>query len=821
MRDFEKLGEFYLGREYDLATRSPKAQPLLYDSKDLTTHAVCVGMTGSGKTGLCLALLEEAALDGVPAIAIDPKGDLGNLLLTFPQLRPEDFRPWIDQREAERQGISPDALAQQTAERWRAGLADWQQDPARIERLHSAVDWAIYTPGSSAGLPITVLRSFAAPPPAVRDDADALRERIGASVLGLLALVGVEADPIRSREYILLAQLLEKSWRDGRDLDVAGLIHGIQKPPFDRLGVVDIETFFPAKDRMELSMRLNNLLASPGFAGWREGEPLDAGGLLYTPEGKPRVSVLSIAHLSEAERMFFVTILLGEVTSWMRTQPGTSSLRAILYMDEIFGFFPPTANPPSKTPMLTLLKQARAYGLGVVLATQNPVDLDYKGLSNAGTWFLGRLQTERDKARVLEGLEGASAAAGSRFDRGQMESTLAALGNRIFLMNNVHENEPVVFETRWCMSYLRGPLTRTQIQTLMAPYKAARGAAAAGGAPAAPEARERPAGEREPAARRAGVTTAGSVSTTGDVSSARPLAPPEAKEGFMPRRGEPLGGAATVYQPTLFGAARLHFVDAKSGVDHWQSVGVIAPLGPQATDAVWDHCHPLAEGYDRFEAHPAEGATFVAPPPAALQAKSYAKWEKALATHLYRHETLKLWQAPAVKEHSRPGESEADFRIRLRQRARELRDEAVEKLRHKFAAKHATLENRLRTARQRVEREQAEFQGQAAQTAISVGASILRAMLGRKAISQTNVRGAASAAGSASRTARQHGDIARAQRALEELEARQRELDAEFARELAKLEAAAAEVEVVEYPVRPRKTDITVQKVALVWVPRT
>ncbi len=478
MHDFEKLGLFYLGRQYDLAQRKRTSELLLYDSKDLTTHAVCVGMTGSGKTGLCLALLEEAAIDGVPAIAIDPKGDLGNLLLSFPQLRPEDFRPWIDDGEAARLGISPDELAERTAQRWREGLADWDETPERIAKMRDAVDMAIYTPGSSAGLPISVLRSFAAPPPAILADADALRERIGASVAGLLALVGVDADPIRSREHILLSQILADAWRQGHDVDVASLIHSIQKPPMDRVGVVDMETFFPAKDRLELAMRLNNLLASPGFSAWMQGEPLDVARLLYTADGKPRLSILSIAHLSESERMFFVTILLGEVLSWVRTQPGTSSLRAVLYMDEIFGFFPPTANPPAKQPMLTLLKQARAYGLGIVLATQNPVDIDYKGLSNAGTWFLGRLQTERDKARVLEGLEGASQSAGANFDRAKMESTLAGLGNRVFLMNNVHENEPVVMETRWCLSYLRGPLTRPQIQSLMAPYKAvARGSA--------------------------------------------------------------------------------------------------------------------------------------------------------------------------------------------------------------------------------------------------------------------------------------------------------------------------------------------------------
>jgi hypothetical protein len=473
IQDFEKLGVFYLGKRYDLPGGKPLDDLLLYESKDLTTHAVCVGMTGSGKTGLCLSLLEEAAIDGIPAIAIDPKGDLGNLLLAFPDLKPEDFQPWVESAEAARQGKSVDEFAVLEAGKWRDGLAQWGQDAARIARYREAADIAIYTPGSSAGLPLTVLRSFDAPPPAVIQDGEAFRERVNSAASGLLALLGIDADPLQSREHILLANLLDTSWRDGRHLQMADLIRGLQSPPFDKIGVIDLETFFPEKDRFGLAMRVNNLLASPGFAGWLEGESLDVGRLLYTDQGKPRLSIISIAHLSDAERMFFVTILLNEVVTWMRSQPGTSSLRAILYMDEVFGYFPPTANPPSKRPMLTLLKQARAYGLGVVLATQNPVDLDYKGLSNAGTWFLGRLQTERDKARVLEGLEGASAAAGQRFDRAAMEQTLAGLGRRVFLMNNVHDDTPVVFQTRWTLSYLRGPLTRQQIQQLTAARKSA------------------------------------------------------------------------------------------------------------------------------------------------------------------------------------------------------------------------------------------------------------------------------------------------------------------------------------------------------------
>ena len=407
--DFEKLGVFYLGRPYDLAAKQAKPGWLLYDSKDLVTHAVCVGMTGSGKTGLCIGLLEEAAIDGIPALIIDPKGDLANLMLNFPQLRGEDFAPWINEDDARKKGLSPADYATQqaeTVEERLGGLGPERRADSEAPRCCRVV---VYTPGSNAGIPVSILKSFAAPSQEILDDAEMLRERISTTVTSLLGLVGVEADPIKSREHILLSTILDHTWRAGQDLDLATLIQQIQTPPVAKIGVLDLDSFYPSKERFALAMQLNNLLAAPGFSAWMEGEALDVGQMLHSPGGKPRLAIFSIAHLNDAERMFFVTLLLSQTLGWVRAQSGTTSLRAILYMDEIFGYFPPVANPPSKQPLLTLLKQARAFGLGVVLATQNPVDLDYKGLANTGTWFIGRLQTERDKARVLEGLEGAAA----------------------------------------------------------------------------------------------------------------------------------------------------------------------------------------------------------------------------------------------------------------------------------------------------------------------------------------------------------------------------------------------------------------------------
>jgi hypothetical protein len=795
---FEKLGAFYLGRGYDLDAGRLAPDLLLYDAKDLTTHAVCVGMTGSGKTGLCLSLLEEAAIDGIPCLAIDPKGDLGNLLLTFPDLRPEDFRPWIDEGEAARKGMTPDAYAAEVAARWRGGLAEWGEDGARIARLRNSADLAIYTPGSTAGIPIAILRSLAAPPAAVREDGDALRERIAAAVSGLLALLGIDADPVRSREHILLSNIFQTAWEDGRDLDLASLIGQVQRPPFDKIGVMAVDTFYPAADRMDLSLRLNGLVASPSFAAWLEGEPLDVQRLLWAADGRPRVAVVSLVHLSDAERMFFVTLLLNEVVAWMRSQAGTPSLRALLYMDEVFGYFPPTANPPSKQPMLTLLKQARAYGLGVVLATQNPVDLDYKGLSNAGTWFLGRLQTERDKLRVIEGLEGASATAGAGFDRQRTERVLAGLKNRVFLMHNVHDDAPVLFHTRWALSYLRGPLTRTQIQTLMAGR----------GADAAPQISATPAGtpDRPPEAVPA---------------AARLAVPPEAQETFVaPTTAQP-AGARLLYRPALIGTADLHFVNAKAGIDTWKSVTYAAPLDKDVGPAVWDGSAQLAGGPPVAADGQETGAAFAELPARASDARSYGTWEKALKSHLYQDATLTRYRCAALKLTSDPGESEADFRIRLRQATRERRDADVEKLRKRYAPKLAALQERVRKAEQRLDRERSQYDSQRMQTAISVGATVLGAFLGRRVATVGTVGRATTAARGVGRAAREKEDVERVQRDIAALQEQLADLEREFQRETAALEGLVdpASIEVTEEAIRPRKSDISVNRVALHWMP--
>ncbi|HTL50308.1 MAG TPA: DUF87 domain-containing protein [Steroidobacteraceae bacterium] len=781
MADFEKLGAFYLGRGYDPAKDQLAAEPLMYDSRDLTTHAVCVGMTGSGKTGLCISLIEEAALDGIPALVIDPKGDIANLMLTFPGLSAAEFQPWIDPAEAGRKGMTVDALAAKTAETWKNGLAEWGEDGDRIRRFRGSVDIAIYTPGSNAGLPLSILRSFA-PPPA-GSDSGATRERISAAVSGLLGLVGIAADPLKSREHILLSAIVAAAWDKGNALDLAGLIGAIQKPSFDKVGVFDVETFYPAKDRLELAMAINNLLASPGFGAWLEGEALDVQRLLFTPEGKPRISIVSIAHLTDAERMFVVTLVANELVAWMRRQPGTTALRALFYMDEIFGYFPPTAMPPSKLPMLTLMKQARAFGLGVVFATQNPVDLDYKGLSNAGTWFIGRLQTERDQQRVIDGL--LSAQAGAGFDRSALEKLMSGIAPRVFLLRNVNDDAPILFRTRWALSWLRGPLTQPEIARLMAD--------------------RRPAKAAEPAA--ASAPTA--------KPSARPSVPAGVQEFFLAAKP---GSGELTYRPRVVATAELHFADKPAGIDSWTCNAWVAQLpdgdgAPSWTEAV------AVPNLDAVSAQtPVDGASFSELPATALAAKNYAEWGKALAASLYQNGAVEVLSARSLKLTSNPGESEGDFRARVAQSLREQRDREVAKLREKHAAKLKSLEDRLRRASDRVEREKAQYSQRKLDTAVSIGTSILGAIFGGRSSAATR---AGTAARSAGRVFSERGDVERADESLESLTTERDELLKGIEQEAGSLAASLdpASVELEKLRIAPRKSDIAIGRIGIAWEP--
>ena len=788
--DIEGLGVFYLGRKVDPDSGKPTSAPLLVDARRFTTHAVCVGMTGSGKTGLLIDLIEEAAIDGIPAIVIDPKGDLANLLLSFPNLAPSDFLPWLEADVATREGITLEELAQRTARTWKDGLAASGQLPERIKRLRESVEMAIYTPGSRSGRPLAMLESLSPPPPIVLDDPEARRERIESLVSGILALAGIEAQPGRSREHVLVSNIVDAIWRSGQTLDFGTLVRAIPAPPIERVGYLDLENFYPAGERFQLASRLNTVAASPGFDAWLDGEPLDVGRLLWTPEGRPRVSVLSIAHLSDSQRMAFVTLLAGQAVSWMRTQGGTSSLKALFLMDEVFGYMPPTANPPSKGPLLTLLKQARAFGLGIVLATQNPVDLDYKGLSNAGIWFLGRLQTARDKARVLDGLEGAASSAGRSFDRARLDRMLSGLEQRMFLLHSVHDDEETVFQSRWTMSYLRGPMLREEIRRLSGGLQAPPVAAAAG--------------VRVAAFGRGGP---------------RPILPPGVREVFLaPRGAMPTDGAA-FYEPAILGRARVRYAKAAIGIDVDREMICMGTASDSVGESAWETARICAESPE-VESGPRSG-TFASLPSVLAGPKGYVSLAAALKSHLARTAKLVVWSAPTIDAVSRPGESEADFRVRIAQRVKERRDEDVDRVRDRNAVKLASLQDRIDRARQKVEREKAEASDKSMQTYVSIGTAVLSAILGRKLASASTVGRAATSMRSASRATRQQADVVHAEESLSSLEERKKLLDDEVAWELEqiRLQTNPDKIPLEQIEIAAKKTDVSVEDVVLAWVP--
>lgn len=786
--ELEKLGLFYLGRVTEAAGSGDPAgagTPLLYDSRDLTTHGVIVGMTGSGKTGLGLALIEEAAIDGIPVIAIDPKGDVGNLLLSFPGLAPGDFAPWV----------TGGATADDEARKWRDGLAAWDQDGDRIRRMRESAEFAIYTPGSSAGRQLSVLHAITAP--AAGLDHEALTERASAAASAVLALAGVDADPLTSREHILIATLFQHAWTSGGALSLPDLVAAVQTPPFARVGVMDLETVFPSKDRAALSLRLNNLIASPSFAAWTAGDPMTGTDLFYTAAGKPKVSVISIAHLSDAERMFAVSALLSEIVTWMRAQPGTSSLRAVLYFDEVFGYLPPVANPPSKQPMLTLLKQARAAGLGVVVATQNPVDLDYKALSNAGTWFLGRLQTERDKARLLDGLESAS---GAGMDRAAVDGALSSLGKRRFLLHNVHAKQPVLFESRWALSYLRGPLTKEDIRKLTPAQAGAEATRVAGSGLAAQGPGPEPAR-----------TTARRLKPDGP----KPILATEIPQLYLPRAA----GEGSPYQPFLYGSAQLFFGDSKVAVDEARRVSVIVPLEAGARAVDWDRAEPIdAAPKDLLDQPPAD-APYAPLPPFATNAAKFAKLARDFDRWLGRTQRLELFRHAGLKMTSRPGESERDFLIRIRGAVHEKRDAGLDKLRRKWEAKLASARERVRRAEARVAGEKQDVQQSTVQTTVSFGATILGAVLGRRGGGLGTLGRATTAARGVSRSMKERQQVEHAEQALaaerETLASLERQAEADLAAIAAASDVPPDALE--KMAMRPRRGGTTVDLVAVVW----
>ena len=823
MEDFEKPGKFYLGRRYDPDTKEPTDDNILYDSRDLTTHGVCVGMTGSGKTGLCIDLLEEAAMDDIPSILIDPKGDITNLLLTFPELRPEDFRPWINPDDARRKNLTPDEYAAKIANTWRNGLAQWGEGPERIRRLRESADFLIYTPGSDAGLPVSILQTLKVPPLSWDTDAETLRTKITGTVSALLGLIGIDADPVQSREHILLSNIFEHYWRAGEDLDLAKLIMAVQNPPMRQLGVFDVEAFFPEKDRFSLAMSLNSILAAPGFRAWIEGDPLDIQAISRGPNGKPRASIFYIAHLSETERMFFVTLLLQQILTWMYTQPGTSSLRLLIYFDEVFGYFPPVSEPPSKKPLLTLLKQGRAFGVGTLLTTQNPVDIDYKGLTNAGTWFIGKLQTERDKMRLMDGLQSAAAESGSALNIKRIDQLISSLSSRVFVMHNVHGDGPELFMTRWAMSYLRGPLTKLQVDTLMQPIKDAHQVATASAAGAPATAATAVAATPEPA------RPPGLLSQPPTTSSKieQFFLPVEVTESNARRDAESRSraGAASkaylVYEPMLFGMATVRFYDKRKDVDHTSTIERLWAVSERDLAPGWDGGEDLNVRRRDISTTPPRGSAgkeqyFAGLPASLAEVSSLSRWRSDWLDALYRTETVQIPYNPTLKIYGEVDDKTHEFRRRCEDAARAERDEAVKKLEAKYNKQLDRLENKLDKEEQELIDDKMEYEGRKREELLSGGESVLGFILGRR-----SSRAISTASRKRRLTEQSKADVQESEETITELNKDIEDLRSELQDELDQAREYWSDVveQVETVDISPRKRDIDIDLFGVGWSP--
>ena len=816
MENFD--GKFYLGRKYDPKEGKISDENLYYDSEDLTTHAVVVGMTGSGKTGLCIGMLEEAALNRIPALMIDPKGDITNALLHFPDLSPSDFQPWVNPDDARREGKTIEQAATDAAELWQNGLEKWGIGRDRIQALKDSVEFTIYTPGSDAGIPVSILASLKAPEIPWEGNSEIIREKITGTVTALLGLIGLtDIDPVRSREHILMSNIFENSWSKSRDLDLAELILQIQNPPFKKLGVFDIDAYFPEKDRFELSMLLNNILAAPAFQSWINGQPLDIQTLLYNHDGQPRHSVFYIAHLSDSERMFFVTLVYSGIETWMRTQKGTTSLRAIVYFDEIFGYLPPLGNPPSKMPMLRMLKQARAFGVGQVLVTQNPVDLDYKGLSNTGTWLIGKLQTERDKERLLDGLEGASPG----IDRKTYDRQISALDKRVFLLHNVHEKEPVLFHTRWVMNYLTGPLTRTQIPVLN------KMAGASGRAVTSTPYLQEKRSEHS--------ITQPETSIPGDVdaissygSLTRPNIPGRVGEYFLPNnltlseaikesrhdlsaKTETLG---IFYRPTLFAQANVRFIKTKYNLDFEHQPAILAFEPASSGEVRWEEWAVDNFDADGLDRRPLPETRFAPLEGIFADEKGLRSLETSFVDWIYYEDKVNVLANETLKIYAGPQILEATFKEHCQKAAKEKYEEELEKIESSYEKKIDTIEDRLRREERELQEDETELSQRKLEEFGTLAENVLSLFSGRRRKMTTSLT-------KRRMTSKAKADVKESLETIDEYKKEIEELEAEYQDEIKELKEKWDQVtqEVTVIPVTPYKKDILVKLFGIAWFP--
>jgi len=827
--------QMYLGRLYHAASKQRLDEAFTYDPADLTTHAVVTGMTGSGKTGLCITMLEEAALQGIPALIIDPKGDLTNLLLHFPSLAPQDLQPWIDPEMARRAGKSIDQAATEAALSWRNGLEQWGIGTERLMALKNVVQFAVYTPGSDAGLLVKALSSLSLPSAQERASREILVDKISSTVTALLGLVGLkDIDPLRSREHILLSKIIEETWSQGKDVDLTELILQTQNPPFDKLGAFPIDTFFPQKDRMELAMLLNNILAAPSFQSWREGQELDIQSLLYMPDGRPRHSIFYLAHLSDAERMFFVTLLLSAVESWMRTQVGATSLRALLYMDELFGYLPPQSNPPSKQSLLRLLKQARAYGLGLLLATQNPVDLDYKALSNAGTWFIGKLQTERDKERLLDGLESAA----GDVSRAEIDKLISSLGKRVFIQHNVHSSQPSVFQTRWAMNFLAGPLTRNQIPDL----NKLVGADFLKGTPDLTEATPQTT-SRSGVGTESGLSTSATAMASVPVSQPAPSKPVPSSLGHETRSPLPAGVSeyflptnlslteamraagkslpearlsGVLYRPALLAAANIRFLDRKYGVDSEVRRAALVADPDRRGVVRWENHFYANFPVKKVEREPAPQARFFALNLPLNDARLMKSLEGDFTDWIYRSVTVTARANEALKVYAGPDVSQAEFMRACAETASDARDAEIEKKAAQIDRKIKSLEDKMAREERELREDEAELSHRRMEEMGTHAENVLGLFSGRK-----NSRRLSSSLSKRRMTEQAKADVEESEDAIEQYQKDIQALEQERQELIEEISDRWGDVvnDISEITVKPKKSDIYVELFGVAWTP--
>jgi hypothetical protein len=765
--------DLYLGLDIDDASRAT------LDMDHLTTHAVCVGMTGSGKTGLGIVVLEELARRGVSLLVIDLKGDMVDLLLNFPSFAAADFAPWVPADEIEDRERK--LVAAEQAEFWRHGLEASGLGPDDLLAVREGVQWQLLTPGAGSVAPLDILPALSAPEgwdPA--GDPDAATDRVNGVTSALLSLVGRGGDPLSDRDHVLTASVILERWRRRETLDLAALLASLVNPPMDTLGALSVESFYPRDERMKLVMALNTLLASPAFAAWTEGVPLDMD-LLLGRDATPRASIVSVAHLDETQRLFVIALLTSELVAWMRRQPAHAGLRALLYMDEVQGIMPPyPRNPPTKQPLLTLFKQGRAYGVGAWVATQNPVDLDYKVLGNAGVKLVGRLITDRDRERALEGLDLARLPDGRRADE-----IVAGLGKREFLLTDVRAKQRArSFGSRWAMSYLRGPVTLTEMGPLLG---------------------------REDSIPSPATESAERKRSTGGKRGQPPPLAVEITVGFDPdASGEAI---ASVLVRNRLSVQRTTLGLYRQLEEVWRF-----PIGGDGSVG-WEEAQILPEMPALFE-KPPEGLRFPAAAPGTMSSElekagsAFTAWRARRPLMLLVNEKLKLV--------ANEGEPRDAFLSRCVAAADRADDSTQDRTRKRYEGRIKTLGKRLKRERDELDRDQAQLESRRVEEKMGMLEGLFSVLMGSRSISSASRKAVSkmkTAAGKRRMRQTAEAAVIESENEIERLEIEIESLAGELQDEIDRIGAESEKLaeEIKEKAIRAKKADIEVLDLILVW----